>query len=60
MALSVVCKDKPMKLSLVQTIRATAGAEMADRQRGRIARSTGESQGEMGLGRVLNTIHAVR
>jgi hypothetical protein len=59
-----------MRLSLAQTIRATAsradgradlaGAKMADRQRGRIARSAGQSQGEMGLGRDLNTIHAVR
>jgi hypothetical protein len=53
-------KDKPVKLSLFQTIRATAGAKMADRQRGRIARSAGEIQAEMGLGRDLNIFHAAQ
>jgi hypothetical protein len=51
---------KPVKLSLFQTIRATAGAKQADRNQRQVARSAGEIQAELGVGRDLNIFHAAQ
>ena len=51
---------RPVKLTLFQSMRATASAKAADRAQGRVARSAAEIEAESGHGRDLSIFHAAQ